>query len=180
MNTTSTHGPYLEGAFLQLAFAIKLWHYTEEGHLEKSIFEIDLTIEDPGQRVVLVSNQFNTSDDLCHAAANNISICFGVAATTLSKCIEEKRGKQWPPRLSTVEDKIAGLSYMIRCCFAHGPAVPVWEMNPRFRVKYEIYNLSVDLTHRNRTRFDYSHIGGYETLWKLKAWAEDLGLVASK
>ena len=77
------HVDHIDTAFLQLSFAIKLWHFLEVHPIEKDNFDIPLTIEDPGNRICLEHNEFKTYQDLQFAAELNISICFGAAATTL-------------------------------------------------------------------------------------------------
>ncbi len=41
------HFDHVDPAFLQLSFAIKLWHYLDVHQIEKNEFDIPLTIEDP-------------------------------------------------------------------------------------------------------------------------------------
>jgi hypothetical protein len=81
MNTP--HHQHIDTAFLQLSFAIKLWHFLDKHPIDKEIFDIALTIEEPRNRVCLSQNEFHTYLDLQLAAENNISISFGTAAITL-------------------------------------------------------------------------------------------------
>jgi hypothetical protein len=168
----SYHLDHIETAFHQLSFAIKLWHYTDTEKIDKGIFDIDLTIQDESNCIVLHGNEFESYTDLIVASENNISICFGAAALTLWEAIREKTSyepRQLDP-LADIKQNLASLSYMIRCCFAHGTAVPVWSIfNVKYKTQYRLGNKVVDLSNvSNGQAFDYSSIGGYETLWFLK------------
>ena len=131
---------HIDTAFLQLSFAIKLWHFLEENPLDLEKFDIPLTIEDEGSRVALPHNEF-TADALQVATSNVVSICFGTAAITLWEAIRERTGMR-PKTLNpknSAEENLASLSYMIRCCFAHGPAFPVWSIrNDKYRTAFQV------------------------------------------
>lgn len=179
MNTP--HFDHIDRAFLQLSFAIKLWHFLDAHPIEKECFDIALTIEDPGTRVCLVHNEFDTYQDIQLAAENNISICFGAAAITLWEAIHERNGwssKELNPTNSAKEN-LAAFSYMIRCCFAHGTAHPVWSIyDGKYKTVYRVGNKSIDLSKIAENQpFDYASICGYETLWLLKAEARANGLL---
>lgn len=178
---STPHFDHIDTAFLQLSFAIKLWHFLDEHPIEKENFDIALTIEDPGNRVCLAHNEFKTYQDLQLAAENNISICFGAAAITLWEAIREHSG--WSsgrlnPNNSRSEN-LAALSYMIRCCFAHGTACPVWSIKgSKYKTVYCVGNKTIDLSNiADKQPFEFPSIGGYETLWHLKAEARDNGLL---
>jgi hypothetical protein len=179
MNTP--HHDHIATAFLQLSFAIKLWHFLDEHPIDKEAFDINLTIEDPGSRICLPHNEFQTYQDLQLAAENNISICFGAAAITLREAIREHSGLvsgKLNPKNSRKES-VAALSYMLRCCFAHGTARPVWSIqDSKCKTTYQIGNKTIDLSQvADQQAFDYSSIGGYETLWYLKEESRAEGLI---
>ena len=173
------HLDHIDTAFLQLSFAIKLWHFLEEHPIEKDNFDIALTIEDPSNRICLPHNEFKTYHDIQLAAERNISICFGVAAITLWEAIREhsglSSGKLDP--VNSRSENLAALSYMIRCCFAHGTACPVWSIrDDKYKTVYKVGNKTVDLSKiADKQPFDYLSIGGLETLWHLKAEARGRG-----
>jgi len=81
MNTP--HHDHIDTAFLQLSFAMKLWHFPDEHPIAKETFDIELIIRDPGSRICLSRNEVQTSQDLKLVAENNNSICSGGAAITL-------------------------------------------------------------------------------------------------
>jgi hypothetical protein len=123
--------------------------------------------------------EFHSDGDLILAAENNISICFGAAAITLWEAIREHSGlesKQLMPAASE-RDRIAGLAFAIRCCFAHGAAAPSWEFTEKYRLRYEFPGFVVDLTSKQGLPFDYSHLGGPGGLRQLRYLAESAGLV---
>lgn len=174
------HHDHIDTAFLQLSFAIKLWHFLEEHPIEKDNFDIALTIEEAGSRVCLAHDEFKTYQEIRVAAENNISISFGAVAITLWEAISEHTGwssGELNPENSP-EANFAALSYMIRCCFAHGTARPVWSIRNKYKTVYRVGNKSVDLSKiADKEPFDFDAIGGYETLWHLKAEARAKGLL---
>jgi len=178
---SDTYADHIDTAFLQLSFAIKLGRYLDEHPIDKKDFDIDLTIEDRGNRVCLPGNEFKTYQDLQLAAENNISICFGALAITLWEAIREHSGLssgKLNPQNSPKEN-LAALSYMIRCCFAHGTASPVWSIHDsKYKTVYRVGNKTIDLSRiPDKQPFDYSSVGGYETLWLIKEEARANGLL---
>ncbi len=179
MNTP--HLDHIETAFLQLSFAIKLCNYLDIHSIDKEKFDIALTIKDKSNCVCLLENEFETYEDIQLASQNNISICFGAVAITLWEAISEKNGltnKLINPSDSKKES-VAALSYMIRCCFAHGTAVPVWSIRDgKYKTIYNLGNKHIDLRGIVEGQpFDYSSIGGYESLWLIKNEAKLLNLL---
>ncbi len=178
---TYSNYDHINTAFLQLSFAIKLWRFLDAHPLSRRDFDIDLTITDPGNCVSLPANEFATYQDIQIAGENNFSICFGAASITLWEAIREKNsyspGSLQPSK--NQDHRLAALSYMIRCCFAHGPATPVWSItNNKYKIKYRVGNKIIDLSSiTDKQPFDYLSIGGYETLWMLRDEAKAKGLL---
>lgn len=176
-----SNGLYLKTAFLQLSFAIKLWHYASNGLLDKDKFDIDISIKEESNVIVLTNSEFETYDDIVLSCENMISINFGIASTVLWECVHEKgiyTPAKLPNPLITKEEKLAGFSYMLRCCFAHGPAVPRWKIDkPKYLTQYAVGNRAIDLSCLNDKDFNYKDIGGYDTLWLLKNDMESLGMI---
>lgn len=175
------HWEHVDTAFLQLAFAIKLNTFMIEHPFDRGIFDIDPTITSEGNCVCLPGNQFHTDDALLLASENNISIAFGAASITLWEAIREHgsiSSKSLKPQANG-DQSLAALSYMIRCCFAHGSAAPKWSIqDPKYRCTYYLGNKVIDLSSiQNDQVFDYKSIGGYETLWMLKGEARHRGLI---
>jgi hypothetical protein len=174
------HFEGLETAFLQLSFAMKVWHYIQEHPLPPEEFDISLTIqEDNGSRYVMPSGEFNDASQVEVAAGNNIAICFGVTAITLWEAIREHSGLEshaLDPSASERE-MLAGLSFAIRCCFAHGTVRPVWKLASKYRIEFSLGNRRVDLRSADGSPFDYSQLGGVDGLRILRNDAGALGLV---
>ncbi len=175
------HHDHIETSFLQLSFAIKLWNYLDVHPIDKDAFDIALTIQSPGNCVCLQHGEFHTYEDLQLAAENNISIAFGSAAVTLWEAIREHSAltaRHLNPTANQQEN-LAALSYMLRCCFAHGTAAPKWSiLDPKYRVQYRVGNKIIDLSQiADGQIFDYTSIGGYETLWFLKDESYSAGLL---
>lgn len=174
------HFEGLETAFLQLSFAMKLWHYIQEHPLPPDEFDISLTIqEDNGSLYVMHSGEFNDAHQIEIAAGNNIAICFGVAAITLWEAIREYSGLEshaLDPSASERE-MLAGLSFAIRSCFAHGTARPVWKLASKYRIEYRLGNRLVDLRSADGSPFDYTQLGGVDGLKILRSRARALCLI---
>ena len=180
MNDTPHH-EYLDIAFGQLSFAIKLWNYLDENPIEKEKFDIKLTIDNPKCKVCLPGGEFGTYSDIKIASENSISIAFGAAAITLWEAIQEysliKPNTLDPKR--SYKENLASLSYMIRCCFAHGSAVKKWAMNnKKYKELYHVGSRTIDLSNiRKGQVFEYQSIAGCGTLWLLKDEAFKVGLI---
>ena len=133
----------VDTAFLQLSFALKLWNFLDVHPIDKDDFDIALTVEDGAARICLPHNEFATYDAVRVASEHNVSICFGVAANTLWEAMREK-GDLRTGDLDPEADRagnLASLTYMIRCCFAHGPAAPVWRIaRNKYRTRYRVRN----------------------------------------
>jgi len=171
-NEIKAHLEHIETAFLQLSFAIKMWVYINSGKLERETFDVAIEVVDDSNYIFLKENEFENYDNLIIASEHNVSICFGIAAITLWEAIREKNAFE-PRNLNPQTDKkqnLASLCYMIRCCFAHGSARPVWSIqNRKYKTTYRLQSKTIDLSEIDNGRpFDYSSIGGYETLWLLK------------
>lgn len=175
-----TNSDFLEDAFLGLSFAIKLWNYMLNGQIKKEEFDIDLTVVDGKSIVPLLGNQFNTTEDLIIATEHMMSISFGVAANILWECVNEKgvySAANLSEHLTTQEQKLAGFTYMLRCCFAHGPAIPKWMMCKKYQIQYKVGNKIIDLSQLNNKIFQYEDIGGFDTLWILKSEMHFLNMI---
>lgn len=182
-NNRSAHRNHIDTALLQLSFAFKLQNYLDEHPIDRDKFDVALTIEDSNSRICLVHDEFQTYDDLQLAATNNVSIVFGAVAITLWEAISEYAGlksKLLDPQASKREN-LASLSYMIRCCFAHGTAQPIWSIfNPKYKTIYRVGNKTIDLSVIvDGQPFEYSSISGHETLVLLAHEARANGLLDS-
>lgn len=163
---------YLSTAFLQLSFAIKLWNYIGLYGINKEKFDGSLTIKESGERIQFPENEFNSINDILIASENNISICFGGAVITLWEAIKDKgrfSPRRLPNPLLTLEQKTAGLIYMIRCCFAHSAAIPKWHISSnKYKIIYLVGTKTIDLRSVNGNKFEYHTIKGYNTLLELR------------
>lgn len=76
LGMTTPHHAHIGTAFLQLSFAIKLWTFLKEHPIDKDKFDIDLTIQSPGNCVVLPGGEFHTYQDLQLASEHKHHHCF--------------------------------------------------------------------------------------------------------
>ena len=80
---------HLKTAFLQVAYAIKAWHYLDTHRVPKQDFDDAITLDDEGSILALPDCQFQRYGDILLAAQNAIQISFGAAAITLWEAVRE-------------------------------------------------------------------------------------------
>lgn len=165
---------FIDTAFQQLAFAWKLYNYAAEGKIDLAALDKPLTFAE-GQSMLVVPDQiFSSESDLVLACENQLVVAFGAASITLHRCSEEA-GARLPDPIVTECDQYLSLVYQIRNAFAHDIAEPRWEMrNRRYARPYEVDGVRCDLTDMSGQQFHYSHIGGVESLFMLKAYGESI------
>ncbi len=163
---------YLPTAFAQLAFALKLWNYAENGKINLDELDIPLIVEEGKGFLALPERIFDTHDDFLNAIQNNITIAFGAAAITLNRSREEAGYSLTDPIQSETEQFIAA-AYQLRNAFAHDIAEPRWKINQRFRRIYEFGGIRIDLSNVHEKVFEYADIGGPDILFKMKNFAEE-------
>lgn len=162
---------YLDTAFAQLAFSIKIMQAAEDGVLDLATIDIPLSIREGSGMLVLPDRIFESNDDAILACQNMVSVSFGAAAITLNRSREE-RGIVIPDPIASELDQWVALVYQIRNAFAHDISEPTWEIRSgRYRRRYEIDGVVADLSELSGRRFDYDHIGGAESLFALKRYA---------
>jgi hypothetical protein len=171
------HSIHLETAFLQLSFALKLQAYFERFPPNKEVLDLPYTIKshDGLDQTHLPSGQFHTDDNIFVATENNIQVCFAAAAITLWEAVNET-GRFETSSLDpskNEEQMIAALIYQLRCCFAHGTAVPKWEIrNSKYKIIYKLRKKSIDLRFVDGQVFSFESIDGFGTLWILRSEVE--------
>jgi hypothetical protein len=168
----------IDDVFINLEMSIKLWHSIEAGIIKKEQIDNDvpLIIADDKMKnnLVIPANILHTDNDFVLWSQNGIMLSFGSAAITLWEAVKFKGifdenilGQKL--NLTSENEKISGLSYMIRCCFAHGMTRPTWTIrNQRYKFCINKWNKIIDTTQLDGKPFSYYQIGGYETLWFIK------------
>lgn len=163
---------YIETAFGQLSFAIKLMQAAEDGAINMESIDRPLTIDEGTSLLVLPDKVLDSPDDLILACQNNVTIAFGAAAITLNRCREEA-GVRLPDPVNDERDQWVGLVYQIRNAFAHDIAEPRWNIPAqRFAREYRVGLVCADLTSLHGLPFNYSHIGGVDGLFLLKTYGD--------
>lgn len=163
---------YIETAFGQLAFAIKLMQAAEDGLLDLESIDRPLTIAEGQSVLVLPDRVLASTDDLILACQNNVTVAYGAAAITLNKCREEA-SIPLPSPIVTEGDQWAALVYQIRNAFAHDIAEPRWQINARYAREYQIGWVEADLRDLDGVHFDYAHVRGPEGLFRLKTYGDE-------
>jgi len=109
-------------------------------------------------------------------------LAFGAAAITLCESVE-RNGIITASILNNKKvvtsdtEKIAALTYMLRCCFAHGLTAPKWSMSVKYQISYKVGKKNIDLSGKNRSPFSFDHILGHETLILMRSGLARLGLI---
>jgi hypothetical protein len=159
---------YLETAFQQLQFAIKLMVFAESGGLKREDLDIPLRIEGGPSILVLQDQVLSSQHDLILACQNHVSMAFGAAAITLNRSREESN-VPLPSRIEDERSQWIALVYHIRNAFAHDISEPKWRLRRvDYARLYRVGGVVADLAQLDGIRFDYSHIGGPEALFWLK------------
>lgn len=169
-------GNYINEAFAQLDFALRLYHHVDVGKIDPEEFNAPLTYKDPGMVFVCSEAYFDTMENLRVAVWNNVGISFGAAAITLNRVREEKEHKL-PNPIATEADQLISLVYQIRNAFAHDISEPTWKINERYRREYVIGEIKAELSDLDGCRFEFSHVGGPGVLKELYEYGrQKLGL----
>ena len=161
---------YLDTAYAQLEFAIKLMHAAEQGAVTLDEIDVPLTIEDGKSILVLPDKVFQDPNDFLIACQNNVSIAFGAASITLNRCREEAK-LPLPNPIDNEQEQWVALVYQIRNAFAHDISEPKWKLNGRYARHYNVAGVNADLSNLNGVHFDYKHIGGPDALFDLRDYA---------
>ena len=163
---------YIETAFGQLEFAIKLMQAAEDGLLSAENVDRPLSVDEGSGMLVLRDRVFDSPNDLILACQNNVTIAFGAAAITLNRCREEA-DVRLPDPIDSDRDQWIALVYQLRNAFAHDIAEPRWVCQPRYRREYRVGVVNADLRDVEGSPFEYSQIGGANSLFLLKAYGHE-------
>lgn len=178
MNTLTEALADVEYAFRHLEFAIRLMCYCEQGHLNLAIFDTDVTILLETESIGFKTGTFPTVDSVVPPSQALVGMAFGTSAMVLEAAFEVA-GKARAPSSRAPEDELRTLIYMIRCAFAHNPALPLWEArgNDYARVlslQIDKSTLNIDFSALAGKPFTYEDIGGFANWFKIGTQAEAL------
>ncbi len=175
MNPVSLALTDVEHAFRHLEFAIKLMCYCELDHLDRSKFDSDVTILLEKENVSFPSNTFETLDSVVLAAQANVGVCFGVTAIVLD-AVFEVAGVPKRPQSFAPADELRTLVYMVRCAFAHNPAMPCWDARKYYARLLSLplgaSTMTLDLASLHGRPFEHEHIGGFANWFKIRSESE--------
>lgn len=162
---------YLDTAFAQLEFSIRLMQAAEDGALDLGKIDIPLSVREHSGTLVLPDRVFESNEDAILACQNMVSVSFGAAVITLNRSREE-RGLGLPDPIANESDQWVALIYQIRNAFAHDISEPKWEIrSERYKRRYEVGGVVADLSNLSGHHFEYNHIGGAGSLFALKIYA---------
>jgi hypothetical protein len=158
---------YLDTAFAQLEFAIKLMQAAEDGRIKREDIDLPLTISEGSSVLVLADQVIHTDSDFINAMQNNVSMAFGAAAITLNQCREEMK-ISLPITINTELEQWISLVYQIRNAFAHNIAEPIWKIKPKYARHFQVNSVSINLSSLNKQHFNYDQLGGAKALFLLR------------
>jgi hypothetical protein len=163
-------------AFQHLEFAIKLMCYCELDHLDRSKFDSDVTILLEKENVRFPPNTFQTLDSVVLASQANVGVCFGTTAIILDAAFEAADIPRRPLSHAPA-DELRTLVYMVRCAFAHNPAMPCWNAKKLYARSLSLplgssSAFSMDLAALNDKPFEYEHIGGFANWFLVRTEVE--------
>lgn len=171
MNTVPEALDDLERAFLHLEFAVRLMCHCDLGHLDLAKFDMDVSILPERENVQFPSGTFCNKEATVLAAQAMVGVCFGVSAIVLDAAFDVAHLTRIPSSRRD-SDELRTLVYMVRCAFAHNPAMPVWEVRGHYQkpLSFTVDNasLSVDLTLLHGQSFEYEHIGGFGNWFRIR------------
>ena len=155
---------YLDTAFLQFEFALKLWHYIQSYPIDSNKFDIDLTVTGFGSHIVTNSGNFQSQAEIESATGNIISMSFGSAVISLWEAINSHY-YEIPNDLDSEMGALFALIYQLRCAFAHNMTMPKWNITKqKYLRELKFDNFSIDLSTKEGCVFTYEDIGGAENL----------------
>lgn len=146
--------------------------YCELDHLDLEKFDSDVSILLERENVGFPSGTFATTQAIIPAAQALVGVCFGVSAIVLDAAFDVGGLKNKPgSRLDA--DELRTLVRMVRCAFAHNPALPVWEARGNDYSRQLSFavgdvSLSVDLASLHGQAFEYDHIGGFANWLRIR------------
>jgi len=155
---------YLNTAFLQFEFSLKLWHYVQTYPLDLNKFDIDLTVTGHGSHIVMNKGNFKSQAEIEIATGNITSMSFGSAVIALWEAINS-HGYSVPNELDSEVNALFALIYQLRCAYAHNIAMPKWHItHKKYLRELKFKNFSIDLSTRHGSAINYEDIGGAENL----------------
>jgi hypothetical protein len=178
MNTITEALSDVDYAFRHLEFAIRLMCYCESGHIDLSRLDTDLSILLERENVSFPSGTFSNIEAVIPASQALVGMAFGTSAMVLDAAFDAA-GLKRRPQSRQPNDELRTLVYMVRCAFAHNPALPLWEARGQehARVLSLLVGgtpLSINLASLHGQAFDYDHIGGFAMWLRIRSVSETL------
>ncbi|CAD6871721.1 hypothetical protein [Methylomonas fluvii] len=178
LNTATEALVDVNNAFRYLEFAIRLMCYCESGHLELKDFDADVSILFERENVGFPSGSFSDIEAVITPAQALVGMAFGASAMVLDAAFEVAGFKN-NPNSRQPNDELRTLVYMVRCAFAHNPALPLWEVRGAqyarmISIKVSGTVIEIDLSSLHGLPFEYDHIGGFASWLRIRAASEVL------
>lgn len=153
----------IENCILVWSLAANVHCSAENGKLLKSHLFDNVSVEtgDEGVSFSGPSSQANLVD----VSYNLFLAAFGTCATGVDVALDQQHGGK--ERLANdVVNSVRNIIYLVRCCFAHGPLVPKWEVQGQLlrehRVTLTGRTIALSADRLNGQAFKPSDVGGLE------------------
>lgn len=177
-NTTTEALADVNYAFRHLEFAIRLMCYCESGHLDLPNLDTDVTILFDKENVGFPPGTFSTIEAVIPSVQALVGMSFGTSAMVMDAAFEVAGFKNSPDSRQP-RDELRTLVYMVRCAFAHNPALPMWKALGKQYARMISFPvggiaLSIDLASLNGQLFEYDHIGGFASWLRIRIASEAL------
>jgi len=157
-------------AFLHLQFAIKLFCFFENGHVQKEQFDCVTEIQTAGELLQYPQGAFHTDQDLILAAQNVYSTALGVCAIALESALQDY-GVMNDPQDMSEKGALRSFVYQIRNAFAHDAMFPRWSVKGAYQRVFDLRRFGIpiliDLSQLDGESLELEQFGGmrgFETL----------------
>lgn len=178
MNTICEALTDVDHAFRHLEFAIKLMWYCEDGHLNLEKFDTENTILLDQENIGFPIGNFSSLESVIPVTHALVGVAFGTSAMVLEAAYEAA-GMSRKPNSRQPADELRTLVFMVRCAFAHNPAMPVWvakgpEHSRTISIVLQGLPISIDLQSLHGQPFEYDHIGGFANWLRIRTESVEL------
>jgi hypothetical protein len=119
-------------------------------------------------KAVFTTGQLNNADNIILISENLNRTTLGTCFITMDEALKGLFGK--PPEKATNDlDSLRIIIYMMRCCFAHNPTEPKWEIHSIYRKVFKIEEIDfiLDLSNLDGIPVKFEHHHGSSGLMNL-------------
>jgi hypothetical protein len=149
--------------------AIKLNNLLIEDKIPKELFnstcEIKFNDTSGGSLIITPTKDNNTIVDI---SQNLYRTALGNCFVTFDEALDDIFGEKGKTPILPTDDvnSLRVIIYMMRCCFAHDPIEPKWDIRPAYRklIKIDKINFKIDFSSLNGQLIKFEHHDGSKGL----------------